>query len=141
MNGFEKMRAFCREAKCCEVEGIECPFEYECNLISGFPFEWTDEDIARLTGSAMDENAEAIIWTEIKTEGEGKEQRLTCRMPEDGQDVLLMMKDGSVGDDVCYADVSEDGDTLYGLESNYDWGDVIAWAQMPEGFQRRAKDE
>lgn len=102
MNGFEKMRAFCGKADCCEVEGRECPFEHVCRLVAGLPFELTDEEISTLVNLAQEENTGTIIWTEVTTEGEGEEQRFACKMPEDGQDVLLTMKDGSVRADTCW---------------------------------------
>ncbi len=48
-----------------------------------------------------------------------------CKMPDDGDEILIVTKYG-VDTDVCGIDEG------YFLENHGDWGDVIAWAEMPK---------
>lgn len=52
---------------------------------------------------------------------------LDCKMPEDGEDILITTKNGYVHEDVCEYD-----DGSYYLDSGYDWvEDVLAWMPLP----------
>ena len=44
-----------------------------------------------------------------------------CQMPDDGQEVWVCYKSGTVSEDVC------EMDDFYGLEENGDWLDIVAW--------------
>lgn len=55
---------------------------------------------------------------------------LDCPLPDDGQEILIATKWG-VSADICACDC-DDVNTLYGLETNGDWDDVLAWAAMPK---------
>lgn len=95
----------------------------------------------------MNEFKETIIWHEITTRaltGEEKteyaehdcadyeipEYMFSCKMPEDGQEILIATNWG-VSQDVCMID-SDDYNNLFELETNGDWDGVKAWATMPK---------
>lgn len=44
-----------------------------------------------------------------------------CQMPDDGQEVWVCYKSGTVSEDVCEID------DFCGLEGNGDWWDIVAW--------------
>lgn len=44
-----------------------------------------------------------------------------CQMPDDGQEVWVCYKSGTVSEDVC------ERDDFCGLEGNGDWSDIVAW--------------
>lgn len=44
-----------------------------------------------------------------------------CQMPDDGQEVWVCYKSGTVSEDVC------ERDDFCGLEGNGDWLDIVAW--------------
>ena len=50
-----------------------------------------------------------------------------CKMPDDGEEILIQTKYG-VSIDVCEYDYG------YSLEGG-DWDGVIAWARMPKGIE------
>lgn len=45
-----------------------------------------------------------------------------CQMPDDGQEVWVCSKNGTVSEDVCERD-----NDFCGLEGNGDWLDIVAW--------------
>nr|DAG76628.1 MAG TPA: hypothetical protein [Caudoviricetes sp.] len=67
---------------------------------------------------------EKIIWHEIETERAEDHIKIYGEMPSNREDILVATKFG-IDSDVCvkYGD-------MYDLE-NYDWKDVIAWAEYP----------
>lgn len=86
---------------------------------------------------------ETIEWIKVKfrdpTEEEIKEWEehepyiplcymCDCKMPEDGEEILIQTKYG-VDTDVCSHDYG------YELEGGLDWENVIAWAEMPKGIK------
>lgn len=55
---------------------------------------------------------------------------LDCKMPDNGQDILICTKGGLIGYDTCFDD---DG---YYLDSSLDWiDDVVAWMPLPEPYK------
>lgn len=52
-----------------------------------------------------------------------------CKMPEDGQDVLICTESGCIMLDTCIND-----DYGYGLEARDDWENVTAWMPLPEPY-------
>lgn len=55
---------------------------------------------------------------------------LDCKMPDDGQEILICTKNGYVYYDTCF---NEDG---YYLDSGRDWiEDIIAWQPLPEPYK------
>ncbi len=56
---------------------------------------------------------------------------LSCKMPKDGQDILIATSWG-VSQDLCMADCDEVGNNMYSLEDHGDWDGVKAWADMPK---------
>lgn len=88
----------------------------------------------------MVEYREEIVWNEIKTRELDEEEReyykengiepeymFDCKMPEDGQEVLVATRWG-VDKDIC----CDDGYYGNGLEGRGDWDGVYAWAEMPK---------
>lgn len=57
-----------------------------------------------------------------------------CRMPEDGQKILISTSWG-VSIDVCEYDCTGEGLNLYSLEEYGDWDDVTAWMPLPEPYK------
>lgn len=53
-----------------------------------------------------------------------------CKMPEDGQEILVSYRYGRVDKDIC----QYDGE-FYGLEGNDDWEGIIAWQPLPAPFE------
>lgn len=82
---------------------------------------------------------EIITWHKVKTrlltEEEKREDiekfgyefsyKFDCKMPDDGDEILIVTKYG-VDTDVCGIDEG------YYLEGHGDWEGVIAWAEMPK---------
>lgn len=71
--------------------------------------------------------------TEEEREREGYPEEwliyMDCKMPDDGQEILITTKKGYVEKDICYYD------DCYSLDSGYDWiDDVIAWRELPEPY-------
>ena len=57
-----------------------------------------------------------------------------CRMPEEGQKILISTPWG-VSIDVCEYDCTGNGLSLYSLEENGDWDGVTAWLPLPEPYK------
>lgn len=91
---------------------------------------------------------EKIVWHEITTRPLTEEEKaeyaeigyddyeiteyiLSCKMPKDGQDILIATSRG-VSQDLCMADCDEVGNNMYSLEDHGDWDGVKAWADMPK---------
>lgn len=85
---------------------------------------------------------EKIVWHEVTTRppteeenerykraiGNGLDVVYDCLMPEDYDEILVYYGKGRVYVDTCLE--TEHG---LGLEIRGDWGDVLAWAEMPKG--------
>ena len=58
-----------------------------------------------------------------------------CKMPDDGQDILVSTRSGIVTTDVC------DIDDMYGygLEDYGDWEDIVAWMPLPEPYKAESE--
>lgn len=82
---------------------------------------------------------EIITWYKVKTRPLTEEEKrkaiqqfgyefsymFDCKMPDDGDEILIVTKYG-VDADVCGIDEG------YYLEGHGDWEGVIAWAEMPK---------
>lgn len=79
--------------------------------------KWHEVVKRPLTGEEKEEYAENYYYI--------PKYMLDCPLPDDGQEILIATK-WRVDTDICCYD---DG---YYLESNGDWDDVIAWAEMPK---------
>lgn len=87
------------------------------------------------------EESKAIEWVEVTqhetTEEDGIDKErfpltLDCKMPDDGQEILVTLDNGSVDTDICIAEGCE-----YATEKGWVWGeDIIAWAPWPRGYKR-----
>lgn len=90
---------------------------------------------------------EKIIWHEITTRPLTEEEKadyaedgyddyeipeymFSCKMPEDGQEILVATGWG-VSQDLCVIDCDE-CNCLFELETRGDWDGVLAWAAMPK---------
>lgn len=90
---------------------------------------------------------EKIIWHEITTRPLTEEEKaeyaergyadyitpeymFSCKMPEDGQDILIATSWG-VSPDLCMIDCDE-CNNRFELETRGDWDGVKAWADMPK---------
>ena len=59
-----------------------------------------------------------------------------CLMPDDGEEILVTTRHGTVEKDVAGFD-----DGFY-LDSGYDWGtDVVAWSPLPEPYKVESEDK
>ena len=93
---------------------------------------------------------EKIVWHEVVTRPPTEEEirewaewsasddellmcMFDCEMPNDGCDVLILMKNGWVFEDTCKVDDDYFGYNSIYLDSHGDWDDVVAWAYMPTG--------
>lgn len=59
-----------------------------------------------------------------------------CRMPEDGQEILISTQWGVEKDTCTY-----DFEYGYGLETNGDWDGVNAWMPCPEKYKEEEQNE
>lgn len=85
-----------------------------------------------------------IEWHEVKTRPLNDEEKeyysddisfiFDCRMPDEGQDILIATKYGTDAD-TCWFD-----DYGIGLEKRGDWEGVIAWAELPR-YESEAETE
>lgn len=107
----------------------------------------TQPTIHGFGGLKMTEYVEQITWHEVTyhaltdeekaeyvergySDYEIPESFFDCKMPDDGEEILIATRWG-VDKDVCCVDCDEVND-LIGLESNGDWDGVVAWAEMPK---------
>jgi hypothetical protein len=59
-----------------------------------------------------------------------------CPMPDDGEEILVSTKHGSVEKDWCGFD---DG---YYLDSGHDWQtDIVAWMPLPQPYKAESEEE
>ena len=61
-----------------------------------------------------------------------------CRMPEDGQSILVSTSWG-VAEDVADNDIDGEAFICYGLEIRGDWDGVDAWMPKPEQYKKARK--
>ncbi len=55
---------------------------------------------------------------------------MDCHMPDDGDEILITLKNGRVEKDICYYD------GCYSTDSGYDWMvDIKAWMPSPKGYK------
>lgn len=79
-----------------------------------------------------------IKWHEITEEERDREGypkdwavHIDCKMPCDGQEIIVQTKSGCIRWDVCY----EEGE--FSLDSGWDWiEDIVAWQPLPEPYRR-----
>lgn len=93
---------------------------------------------------------EKIVWHEVTTRPPTEEEIaewaewgynddmplsyiFDSEMPDDGRDILILMKNGWVFQDTCMADSGCCGYNSLYLDSHGDWDDVVAWAYLPTG--------
>lgn len=83
---------------------------------------------------------EKIVWHEVVFREPTEEEKeawseysnvplqcvMACKMPDDGDEVLVLTKHGAAAD-IC---VYDDG---YYLENIGEWDNVVAWAEVPTG--------
>ena len=96
------------------------------------------------------EYVEKIVWHEVVTRppteeeirewaecSDSNDELLTrmfnCEMPDNGRDVLILMRNGWVFQDTCMVDNGYFGYNSLYLDSHGDWDDVVAWAYLPTG--------
>ena len=116
------------------IEDIEKEIEFamKCNMpamVAGM----------RQIASVIEEQPKIGEWIPIKyhetTDDDGIDKNiyplfLDCKMPDNGQDILICTKGGLIGYDTCFDD---DG---YYLDSSFDWiDDVVAWMPLPEPYR------
>ena len=116
------------------IEDIEKEIEFamKCNMpamVAGM----------RQIASVIEEQPKVGEWIPIKyhetTDDDGIDKNiyplfLDCKMPDNGQDILICTKGGLIGYDTCFDD---DG---YYLDSSFDWiDDVVAWMPLPEPYR------
>jgi len=83
-------------------------------------------------------------WTPLKYRPLTEEERerfsdeidsvFDCDLPDEGEEVLITFKDGSVGTDTF----CKDGDYCY--FDNYDSSSIIAWRHKPEGYKEEVSE-
>ena len=64
-------------------------------------------------------------------------QMFDCKMPEDGQEILISLVGSYVRCDTCCIDCIS-GFDCYGLEYMGDWSGVTAWMPLPEPYKEEA---
>ena len=116
------------------IEDIEKEIEFamKCNMpamVAGM----------RQIASIIEDQPKVGEWIPIKyhetTDDDGIDKNiyplfLDCKMPDNGQDILICTKGGLIGYDTCFDD---DG---YYLDSSLDWiDDVVAWMPLPEPYR------
>ena len=116
------------------IEDIEKEIEFamKCNMpamVAGM----------RQIASIIENQPKIGEWIPIKyhetTDDDGIDKNiyplfLDCKMPDNGQDILICTKGGLIGYDTCFDD---DG---YYLDSSFDWiDDVVAWMPLPEPYR------
>ena len=68
-------------------------------------------------------------WIPVKSISTDIQYMLDCKMPDDGQEILVTNGE-TTWQDTSFIDC--DG---YYLDSNYDWIDVTAWRPLPEPYK------
>ena len=108
-----------------------------------------DRQVIRSLPSAQPEQRWIPVKTRPMTEGEwqyweehtGVELEaedavfFDCQMPDDGQEIWVCYKGGTVSEDVC------ESDDFCGLEGNGDWSDIVAWMPRIKPDPWKGKEE
>lgn len=93
---------------------------------------------------------EKIVWHEVTTrppteeeiegwaewglaESEYPAYIFDCELPDDQDEILILLDNGWVQHDVCSIGDECGNCNMYYLENLGDWDDVIAWAYIPTG--------
>lgn len=84
-----------------------------------------------------------VKWHEITDEEREREGYpkdwvvyIDCKMPCDGDEILVQTKSGYIRWDVCY----EDGE--FSLDSGWDWiEDIVAWMPLPKSYREESEAE
>lgn len=94
--------------------------------------EWIEKIVWHKVVTRPPTEQEIKEWTEWNASYDEPLTRIfDCEMPDNGSDVLILMKNGWVLKDVCMVDGGYiDYNSLY-LESHGDWDDVVAWSYIP----------
>lgn len=99
-------------------------------LIGNAPGQWIPITFRK----ANDEEYEAIraVYRSYFSDIPREEAKVyDCRMPDDGQEVLITTRWGAVCEDTFHADA-----VLSGFEYQDDPDDVIAWMPKPEAYKK-----
>ena len=83
--------------------------------------EWIPVRYHKITDSEREENDYPEEW----------ETMFDCKMPDDGQEVLITTRSGYVMLDTAY----DDADGSF-LDAYGDWLDVQAWMPLPEPYRK-----
>ena len=133
------------------IEKLEELQNYAC-----FPTEWVNEEQSKIHSYYANKLTEILKLTEQYDNGwipveyheitdEEREEGFIsedityfpdCKLPEDGEEILITRKwrdEYIVEHDMCIVD---DG---YFLESSLDWIDVIAWQPLPQPYQPKGE--
>ena len=87
--------------------------------------DWVPVEYHTITEQERQENNYPADWVYL----------IDSPMPEENQEILITTKTGYVEKDTCFYD-----DDSYYTDSCYDWfGDIIAWAPLPEPYKPNAE--
>lgn len=86
--------------------------------------EWIPVRFHKITDEERQENGYPEEW----------ETMFDCKMPDDGQEVLITTRSGYVMLDTAYDDAVGSF-----LDSYGDWLDVLAWMPLPEPYREDTK--
>lgn len=136
MNGFERMRDYCNNIERCPEKG-ECPFERECNLIEGFPFDLTAEEIEQLKKLAQDDEPAFGRWIPA-SEKEPKEYQCVLVQlstePLPTHDLAIYHKE--YGYRPWYSEFSRRHTRM----GRWEDGKVVAWMPLPAPYKEVADE-
>lgn len=91
--------------------------------------EWIPIKKRKITKEEIEEMEDAGLFVDPECE-----IIFDCRMPEDGQDILITLQAPS-GERFVAADVCVRDNYYCGLELNDDFNYVVAWMPMPEPYK------
>lgn len=123
MNGFEKMRNYCKNMEFCLFS--KCPYEYECDLSSGNPSTLTDGDITRLCELAQDDEPAFGRWIPVSE-----------RLPEDGYCILSLKENGICETVPAYLSK----ENLEEIKRHKNKFSIVAWMPLPEPYKEETNE-
>lgn len=91
------------------------------NLRTAEP-KWIPIKMKPMTGEDREYYSEVFDWHLSDEDA----VMFDCPMPDDGQEVWICTKNGTVASDICCIDEG------IGLESGWDWYDIVAWMPFHE---------
>ena len=98
-------------------------------------FPTTEEEKAAMIEAAKRRTLRLIEWHPVEV----RDEEIVGLLPEDGQTVLISVIRARGGHRVAVDEFYEDQDG--GFFEDWDWREIVAWAEMPEPYKPKEEDK